>query len=464
MSLFPQQPERAVTRRKSTREPLEGSGTSAPHTGFGRRALLSGAGALIITAAVPRSADAVEYRYHSAVQAEKLADAFGVNVHLNFDTGVYGHQSAVVEKLLELGARHIRTRLVLQMSEVRRSIRALASHHCKVNATCQLFGDAGQPSNRELMREVVHYLGSDARHVFSSFEGINEPNNDGVPWVHKTRATTIDLWKQAKAHQATRDIPIIGPALADTWSLKKDYQRLGDLSRYTDLGSIHLYPRGTSPSILIDEHSGYARATFRRQPIVCTEGGYTNALNQTTGRPVPEAVSGIYAPRQLLEHFIRGNKFFNYELLDDVDPHGRDWQSNFGLLRVGHGHPSAWRSKPAFRAMRNLLEVVGDRGHSFRPSGLSMNVRGGGPELRTVLLQKRSGAHYLCMWRDVTVYNPETRHRLDVGKQRVDVSLKRAASVAVFEPSTQRHATRGLGSTRHFSLNLAGDLHVVRIS
>jgi hypothetical protein len=463
MSLLPRQSHDIATVGDSVVQPLEGPAAPSAAHGFGRRALLSGAGALIVTAALPRAADAVEYRYHSALQAEKLADSFGVNVHLNFDTGVYGHQPAVVARVIELGARHIRTRLVLQMSEVRRSMRALASHHCRVNATCQLFGDAGQPSNRELMREVVRYMGGDARHVFSSFEGINEPNNDGVPWVHRTRATTIDLWRQAKSHQATRDIPLIGPALADTWNLKKDYQRLGDLSRYTDLGSIHLYPRGTSPSILIDEHSGYARATFGRQPIVCTEGGYNNALNQTNGRPVPEAVAGIYAPRQLLEHFIRGNRFFNYELLDDVDPHRRDWQSNFGLVGVGRGHPSAWRNKPAFRAMRNLLDIVGDRGHSFRPSGLSMNVRGGGPELRTVLLQKRSGAHYLCIWRDVTVYNPQTRHRVDVGKRRVDVSLKRAASVAVFEPSTQLHATRGLGSTRHFSLDLAGDLHVVRI-
>jgi hypothetical protein len=272
------------------------------------------------------------------------------------------------------------------------------------------------------------------------------------------------LWRSAKSHRATRDIPIIGPALADTRSLRNDYRRLGKLTRYTDFGSIHLYPRGTNPSILIDKHSRYARATYGRQPIVCTEGGYNNALNQKGGRPVPEDIAGIYAPRQLLEHFIRGNRFFDYELLNDVDRTRSHWESNFGLVGVGHGHPSGWRNKPAFKAMRNLLDIVGDRGQAFRPSGLAMNVDGGGASLRTTLLQKRSGAHYLCLWRDITIYNPETRRRLDVRRRRVDISLQHAASISVFQPSTRRHATRQIGTTRRFSLNLAGDLHIVRLS
>lgn len=430
---------------------------------IGRRAVLSGAGALLVTAALPSTADAVEYKVMRAVPADRLADYFGVVAHLNFDKSVYGHQPAVVDKLLELGARHVRTRLVPAMDEVRRSMRALAEHKCRVNATCQLFGDRGQPSNRELMRDVVRYFGGDARSIFSSFEGMNEPNNDGVPWVDLTRSTTIELWRQAKSHRATRDIPIIGPALADTWTLKQDYQRLGDLTSYTDYGSIHLYPRGTSPSILINEHSRYARATYGRQPLVCTEGGYNNALNQNTGRPVPEAVAGVYAPRHLLEHFIRGNRFFRYELLDDVDANRSDWESNFGLVGVGSGHPSRWRNKPAFKAMKNLLAVVSDRGPSFNPSGLSLSIQGGGDQLRTVLLQKKNGTHYLCLWRDVTIYDPATRRHLDVAKRRVHVSLKRAASVAVLEPSTQRDPTRQLGSTRRLSLNLDGDLQIVQI-
>ena len=31
---------------------------------------------------------------------------------------------------------------------------------------------------------------------------------------------------------------------------------------------------------------------------------------------VPEDVAGVYGPRHLLEYYIRGHRFFRYELLD----------------------------------------------------------------------------------------------------------------------------------------------------
>lgn len=428
-----------------------------------RRTVLRGSAGLATLVVGSRVPLGTGFSVVPARQAESLADAFGVVIHLNFQGDIYGNYHAVVAKMLELGARHARSRLVPRLSNVRGGFTALAAGGCQISGTCQLFGDRTQPTNRDLMNEVAGYYGGQASGVFSSFEGVNEPNNNGVPWVAETRARTIDLWQQAKSNPKTDNIPIIGPSLADTTTLRQDYQALGDLTRYTDYGSIHMYPRGTSPSTLINTHVGYARASYGSQPFICTEGGYNNAMNQNRLRPVPEGVAGKYAPRHLLEHFIRGNRFFRYELLDDVDPSKSVWESNFGLVGVGSKDPSTWTNKLAFTAMKNMLDLIGDRGRPFTPTGLALKITGGSRDLRSVLLQKRNGKHYLCLWRDISVYDPNHRQYERIAPQHITVTLQKAAPASVFKPTRQAAPVATYASTTSVTLPLRGTVKIIRV-
>jgi hypothetical protein len=430
----------------------------------GRRAVLRGVGSLVVVGAGLRldSASAA-MPVMPARTAESLADSFGVVIHLNDQTSIYGNEQAIVSRVLALGARHARNRMTVHVEGVRNGFRALSAGGCRINATCQTFNLRSQPSNRELMNEAINFYGGDAIRTFSSFEGVNEPNNNGIPWVAETRARTIDLWNQAKSRSQTAHIPIVGPSLANTWTSRQDYLALGDLSQHVDRGSIHMYPRGTKPSTLIDQQTRYSRAAFGNHRTFCTEGGYNNALNQQRLRPVPEKVAGVYGPRHLLEHFIRGNMFFRYELMDHIDPQNKVFESNWGLIRVRGKDPSSWSVKPAYTAMRNFLHLIGDRGPQFTPHGLALKITGGGGDLRHALVQKRNGDHYLCLWRDVAIYDPARRAYTQVAPHSISVTLAKSKPVRLYRPDASANPVATFGLTRSFHVPLAGSVFVAQI-
>jgi hypothetical protein len=447
--------------------------TASDHT-VGRRALLQGIGSMVVvgaasgqltsngpsasSVATPGNLPAVAAR-----QSESLADAFGVVIHLNDQKSIYGNETAIVNKVLGLGARHARSQMTVTLDAVRTGFKALAAGGCQINATCQVFDLADQPTNRALMDEVINSYGGQGGGVFSSFEAVNEPNNNGIPWVDETRSRTIDLWNQAKSRPETAGIPIVGPALANLWTSQQDYLDLGDLSGHVDRGSIHMYPRGTSPSTLIDQQVGYSQASFGAKQTFCTEGGYNNALNQTTLRPVPQDVASVYAPRHLLEHYIRGNRFFRYELMDHVNPAKDVVLSNWGLVAATSDDPAGWTNKPAFRAMKNLLALVGDRGAPFTPVGLPMTITGGDVDFRSVLLQERNGVYNLCIWRDVSIYNAGQRVYTPVTPTTITVTLGTAAPVKLFKPAAQIPPIASYGLASTFDVPIAGDVWVAQI-
>jgi hypothetical protein len=430
-----------------------------------RRAVLGGAATGLLGAYVVGGSTfpASALTAMPARPAESLPHHFGVVAHFNFQKDIYGDERAVVAKIKALGARHVRSRLVPRLPGVRRGFTELADAGIHINGTCQVFGLAHQPSAAELMQEVRDFYGGEAGGVFSSFEGVNEPNNNGGAWVQETRARTQALWNAAKSSTKTDGIPIIGPSLADTWTLKKQYQQLGDLSHIVDRGSIHMYPRGTSPSTLIDAHVRLARASYGNHRFICTEGGYNNLMSHTRLQPVPEVVAGIYGPRHLLEHYIRGHRFFRYELLDDRDPGLNNWEAHFGLIAVKSNDASTWRDKPAFTAMKNFIDLIGDRGPSFTPSPLHASISGGRSDLRHVLLQKRNGVHYLILWRDTAVYDATRQKALSVKPDLIRVTLGRQARVSVYEPSTRATAVATPGLTNVCQVRLGGVVTVLEI-
>ena len=96
------------------------------------------------------------------------------------------------------------------------------------------------------------------------------------------------------------------------------------------------------------------------------------ATNTTNGHlPVPEDVAGVYTPRVLLDHYLRGEKrVYTYELVDEFDDPGlTDPEAHFGLLHRD------FTPKPAFSAMKNLLGLLNDPGPAFTPTSIDTPPR-----------------------------------------------------------------------------------------
>jgi hypothetical protein len=412
-----------------------------------------------------------------------------VNTHFDFQGSVYGAETRVADMLLNLGVRHVRNRYRPGLPALQYAFPRLAANGCQVDAICGVYGDASQPTMAELMNSLVAEFGSDASTVFSSLEGINEPNNDGTRWVDETRRMQAQLWAARNARVQTSSIPVLGPGLArridgraygmtNDERTRLDYQQLGDLTAYCTRGNIHVYPDDAEPSDEIDKFMGWATVPFGDHRVTCTEGGYWNHLgadgtrnvipNYTGGaRAVPEDVAALYTPRHLCEHYLRGNRFFSYQLLDQTVNDTFDRGAHFGLARTDY------TPKPAFVAMRRLLDLVGDRSATsfdaptFKPTGLAYRVSGQGGDYRSLLLQRSTGKHLLIMWRDVQLYDynvdTNTGKYLTVNPYTITVTLQNRAPVNLHQPSTRSGPTSQLNPTTTFNVPLAGALTIAEI-
>jgi len=450
----------------------------APKRGVSRRTLLLGAtataGAAVTTAVVvsrdgePGPAAPRALKLVPARQANALAASIGVNTHFNFNLSVYNQTDRVLEAIADLGVRHVRDRVV-DTDPVVRALSQLAESGVRVQGVCGAFLDP--ESMTSVMSGVVRRY-PDPGAVFTAFEGINEPNNDGVPWIAETRTKTRDL-HVARGAAGLDEVPIASPALAKLNSdgvegvtQQQQAANLGRLTDYVDLGNIHVYPRSQLPSADIDSITTYQRDITGDLPIVCSEGGYFTAMNYTGGAfPTPEDVCAVYMPRMIMEHWRRGNRrFYIYELLDDPDPTQAHRESSFGLLGVsGPGAGDAWTPKAHYRAVKNFISILRDAGPPHDVQGITMDVAGDA-DLTYELVAKRDGRRYLLLWRDVEAYDPKSRSRVGVSGETVRLRFDRRRAVRLYDPTRSAAPLRTVDRSREISLSLADELIIAEIS
>lgn len=460
------------TGRHTPDHPSASSALDSPLT---RRSVLGGlatGAALMGSGATPAAARAKQRNRSElatlpAAPADALVDTVGVNTHFNWRYSPYGDTERVVAAIDELGIRHVRDRVTRQTA-TRQAFSGLARSGTRVEGVCGALGDP--ETMAAVMDEVVANY-ADPTEVFSAFEGINEPNNNGVPWVDETRAKIRDLHRE-RGLRGLQAVPIVGPALArvngggvEGDTTEGQSARLGDLTDVLDLGNIHVYPRVQTPSNDIDRFTAYQRLVCGQLPIVCTEGGYFNAMNYVGGAwPTPEDVAAKYLPKLIVEHWIRGTRrFFFYEFLDRYDPTNAERLSSFGLIGVPDQDPSAsWRFKPGYVAVKNLLSIMADPGAPHSVRGIPMSVKGG-TDLRSTLFAKRDGSRYLALWRDVSCYDAATRTRQEVPSETATLSFGARRVVTLFRPTVSGAPVRRFSRSTTVKLSVGDELLIAKI-
>lgn len=402
-----------------------------------------------------------------AEPADALAATVGVNIHLNFQGTVYAEVDRVVAVVADLGVRNVRGR-VASSPATRRGFAALGRHGVRVEGVCGALGDP--QSMAQVMREVVTSY-DDPEALFAAFEGINEPNNNGRPWIRETRQKTRDLHEQRDRMGLGR-IPVVAPALARVNSggvegddTQQQAANLGSLVKYVDLGNIHVYPKGQTPGQDIDRFMAYERQVTGNLPMVCSEGGYFTAMDYRGGAfPTPEDVCAVYMPRLFMEHWIRGNRrFYIYELLDDYDPSNADRESSFGLLRVtGPGPSSAWTPKLQYHAVRNFVRILADPGPPVAPHGLRLGISDV-PGLKASLVGKRDGSWWLLLWREVTSYDPVHRTRLHPAPLTATIRFAQRHRVRLYRPTSSASPTQSFDRASTVRVPVGEELVIAQI-
>ena len=387
----------------------------------------------------------------AARPADSLVETFGINTHFAYSTTAYAKFDSLAARLDELGVRHVRERLIASSTVQHDRLRQLASQGIKSNII------AGDPTfEGGTPEQLVKILGDKMPDAVESVEGANEWNLSGDPsWVANLRSHQRRVYTAVKADTRLRGVSVLAPALGR----REGYELLGDLTAYADKGNAHLYPGGRSPSIRIDEVSLKNKIVTGNKPLIYSEAGFHDAMNSTSGhRATSQAVAGVYAPRLLLEHYLRGTqRVYQYELVDERPESAlTDPEQHFGLLK------NDLTPKPAFRSLTRLLGLAEDPGPAFTPQPLAMALEGAPLDLRKVLLQRRDGTHVLAVWRDVESWDPVAEKDVPVTPAAVKLRLGQASDVVVHRPSATTSPVSATGVVEQ-TLSLGADVAIIEI-
>jgi hypothetical protein len=392
-----------------------------------------------------------------ARSAYEFVNSIGVNLHLNyFDTG-YGNFSFVERELESVGILHVRDGVHLQNTDYNHALygrwRALGKKGVRFDAVVDPRSRLGDVNARLL--SGVDQL---ARNSIEAFEGPNELDVSNLPdWASRDRNFQESIYASARAMSGAQDVKVIGPSMA----LAANGRQIGDMSDRIDEGNLHPYPAGKMPSMVFPEQTDLSRAMSGDKPVVITETGYHNALNDHSDQPaVSEAAAAKYIPRLFLEDYLHGiERTYLYEFLDEKeDARLNHFQSHWGLIRADGSE------KPAFGAMKNLIGELSDEQELAHPGQLAWRLSREPAQTHHLLLEKADGEFDLILWQEVASY--DTIKQRDIANAPVDAVLslgRKARRVTVYEPAVGADALSTLTEVSKVPVQIPDHPLVVKI-
>jgi hypothetical protein len=376
--------------------------------------------------------DLVAYVTETAKSSDAFVDSIGINTHINYFDRTYGNFALVKAELKLLGIRHVRDGAQLVNS----------GYDAEMYGRWRQLGTQGQQfdmvfdpraSIKQVTSEVMGKIHAQCTGLVETVEGPNELDISGIPgWPELARAYQTALYESVHQTSGMSAVPVIGPSMA----FSANGARLGDMSELADLGNLHPYPGGKSPSVVFPKELQLAAVVYGTRKIIVTETGYHNAIHKRSGQPgVSETAAAKYIPRLFLENFNHGiPRTYLYELLDEAkDPTATDAELHWGLIRADG------TEKPAFHAVENLIGLLEDPSSSSITLGtLQYGLSGSLDNIHHVLLQKRDGRFYLVLWQDAVSYDLSEKADTSVpGRELTLVLLKPVRIAKLYRPSVQ---------------------------
>lgn len=366
-----------------------------------------GLAALIVCAAAAGGTPAAAQSTVATASADRFVDSVGVNIHLHYNGTAYREQFPLIKsRLIELGVRHVRDGL---------EDTTWQPYYQRHNE----LGEEGIKgtfiTSPEQSRELWIEYPSRVSRSFEAYEAPNEYDRSRkANWVQILRDTLVRL-RSLRDEPRVADFPLYGPSL----TTQSAFNALGDVSAYVDYANLHNYYSGRHPGTVGWGANGYGSLAWNLglsgrvaagKPTVATETGYQDS--PTAVDPVPPEIAGRYMPRLLLEHFRGGiTRTFIYELCDFPKSGG------YGLLNQDVS------PKPAFTAVKRLLNLLSDPGPAYTPQDLRYTILGNEAKVRHMSFQKRTGRYYLALWLSEPSWDPTTRRTLDARTQPITVSF-----------------------------------------
>ncbi len=385
-----------------------------------------------------------------------FVNSIGANTHLNYFDTTYGKFQLLTNDLRSIGIRHLRDGVHLQNDDYNHAVygrwSALSKMGIRFDAVIDPRSNLG-PVSPALLKKIEDLTGGSVE----SFEGPNEMDISKIrDWAETDRRCQRELFAAAKT--PGDPLPVIGPSLASA----ANGAQLGNISDLLDIGNLHPYPAGKSPSAVFPEQLQLAGEVSGNKEVFFTETGYHNALNDHRDQPpVSESAAAKYIPRLFLEDFMRGiPRTYLYEFFDEKpNPALDDEQMHWGLARAD-GSP-----KPAFTALKNLIDQLNGYAKPKRLRPLTLSLSEVPDSVHHLLLQDAEDRWYLILWNEVPSYDTAAQRQIANDPIPATVSLaRRAARVTLFEPAQQAAPIRSDTDLRTIRVTIPDEPLVLRIS
>lgn len=363
--------------------------------------------------------------------AFEFVNSIGLNTHLNYFDRLYGNFPLVERELQSLGVRHLRDGIHLQNADYNKMLYGrwiqLGNLGVRFDAVLDPRSNLG-PLSGAMLDKVDSLSGR----TIESFEGPNEMDiSREANWPSVDQEYQSAIFDSVKSMKDSGSIAIIGPSLA----FASKSAQLGDLSSRMSEGNLHPYPAGKMPSVVFPDQINLEKVICDGEPIVITETGYHNAINEHHDQPgVSEAAAAKYIPRLFLENFMRGvPRTYLYEFLDEApDPGLTNAQLHWGLIRADGSE------KPSFSALKNLIQELSDSSEPAGVQPLSWVLNPIDSQIHHLLLEKSNATYDLVLWQEVSSYDV-TRH-VDLANPAVNATLtleRQARAVTAYQPVMQ---------------------------
>jgi hypothetical protein len=263
---------------------------------------------------------------------------FGVCIHSNFRTSIYGNDAKVLDAVVRSKARYVRDLLMAGTGFDQDALWAkyLAAGITGFHGTVGIYG---KPNDKAA--NTARMMKSASKLV--EVAGFNEPDSGGVSigtWLAPTVEWQKYLFTTVKSTPALSHIRVgLGSLRGANHNLAVEQAKLMDsCAGYFDFANLHIYPGASNTLASIDKHLAYAKG----HPVVVSEFGGSTA-NMSLAQQAKVLSDGVpYLAG-------KGAKAYVYELMDDADPTGQDMQSNFGV------YESTWADKPSVVGLRSLV-------------------------------------------------------------------------------------------------------------
>jgi hypothetical protein len=399
---------------------------------FKKRDVLALSFCLISLVGITQVKSNKSFKTLKAIPCYLVAEAVGVNTHLNYLGSIYDihYEDIIKPRLIELGAMHIRDHLGNEKISSRYT--NLAHQH---GIKLLLINDDDGLNIEKTRDEVIrlNHIKID-KPVVDLIEPANERDigwkNDWLKLCGYLKRFS-DIYKISV--ETTR-IPLLGPSFANTESSAVTFSKECPMGlNELDYGNIHAYS-GKFPEsndaggwgISLSQAIANYQSLSRDLPLIETECGYKISEGLSGHPAVSQRSAAKYIPRLILERLKSGvDRVYIYQLIND--------QENFGLLET-NGEP-----RLQFTALKNFISIFKDSSEPFNTSNLNFSLTGNLQNLHYMLFQKSNSKYLLVLWQGINgseggVKNDDFK---DINNKDVPIQLHllKKAEINIYRPS-----------------------------